>query len=387
MPKLTKRFVDLAQPGPKDVFHWDEDMHGFGLRVKPSGVKSYLVQYRQNGRSRRMTLGRHGVLTAEEARKLAKKQLGSVAHGQDPAEERQTRRKAPTIKDLCDDYMERHALPNKRPVSVRDDRSMIEGVILPKLSAKKAEDVTRRDIETLLHRMKDTPYRANRVRSLLSKMFSLATAWGWRDDNPVLGIEKFQEQKRDRWLSEEELNRLGAILDQHPNRKNVMIIRLLILTGARKNEVLKATWDQFDLDRGVWTKPAHTTKQKRTEHVPLSEAATHLLVDWKVQMAGTGDYLFPGKVPGKPVYCIKAFWKEVCTAANLKDVRLHDLRHTYASHLVSNGVSLPIVGKLLGHTQPQTTQRYAHLADDPLREATNAFSHLTLSPSNNEGAE
>lgn len=374
MPKLTKRFVDLAQPGPKDVFHWDEDMHGFGLRVKPSGVKSYIVQYRQNGRSRRMTLGRHGVLTAEEARKLAKKQLGSVAHGQDPAEERQTRRKAPTIKDLCDDYMERHALPNKRPVSVRDDRSMIEGIVLPKLGTKKAEDVTRRDIETLLHRMKDTPYRANRVRSLLSKMFSLSVAWGGRDDNPVLGIEKFQETKRDRWLSEDELQRLSAVLEQHPNRKSGTIIRLLILTGARKNEVFKATWNQFDLERGVWTKPAHTTKQKRTEHVPLSQAATQLLLDWKVQMADSGDYLFPGKAPEKPVHCIKTFWKEVCAEADLKDVRLHDLRHTFASHLVSNGISLPIVGKLLGHTQPQTTQRYAHLADAPLREAAEVLS-------------
>jgi len=175
----------------KDLFHWDEDIQGFGLRVEPSGIKSYIVQYRQNGRSRRMTLGRLGVLTAEEARKLAKMQLVSVAHGQDPVEERYLRRKAPTMKDLCDDYMNRHALPNKRPVSVRDDRSMIEGVVLQKLGTRKVDCVKRRDLEILLQRMKDTPYRANRVRALLSNMFSLAVAWGWRADNPVRGIEMF----------------------------------------------------------------------------------------------------------------------------------------------------------------------------------------------------
>lgn len=369
MPKLTKRFVDLAQPTSKDVFHWDDDMPGFGLRVKPSGVKSYIVQYRQNGRSRRMTIGRHGVLTAEEARKLARKQLGSVAHGNDPAEERHARRIAPTVKDLCDDYMERHALPNKRPSSVRNDYSMIESIILPKLGPKKVDEIIRRNVEPILHRMKDTPYRANRVRALLSKMFSLAVAWGWRDDNPVLGIEKFQEQKRDRWLSEEELQRLTTVLEAHLNQKNANIIRLLILTGARKGEVLNATWGQFDLERGVWTKPAHTTKQKRTEYVPLSSAAIELLTSWEKQMGDIGDYVFPGNVPGKPVHCIKKFWDEVRTAANLNEVRIHDLRHTFASHLVSNGTSLPIVGRLLGHTQPQTTQRYAHLADAPLRQA------------------
>lgn len=376
MAKLTKRFVDLAQPGPKDVFHWDQDIPGFGLRVKPSGAKSYLVQYRQDGRSRRMTLGRHGVITADEARKLARQHLGSVAHGENPAENRLTRRKAPSMKDLCDDYMGRHALPNKRASSVRNDYAMIENIILPKLGTKKVADVTRRDVEPILHRMKATPYRANRVRALLSKMFSLAVAWEWRDDNPALGIEKFQEEKRDRWLNEEELKRLTTVINAHPNQRAANIIRLLILTGARRGEALNATWDQFDLKRGVWTKPAHTTKQKRTEHVPLSGATVELLTCMKAQHSADSRYLFPGDTPGKPLNCIKKFWEEARTAAKIEDCRIHDLRHTFASHLVSSGVSLPIVGRLLGHTQPQTTQRYAHLADNPLRLAAERMSAI-----------
>ena len=373
MPKLTKRFVDLALPGEKDLFYWDDDIPGYGLRIKPSGAKSYIIQYRNGRRSSRMTLGRHGVLTAEEARKLARQRLGSVAHGQDPAREKTEDRRAPTVKELAADYMERHAIPNKRPSSIRNDRQMIDTHILPKLGPYKAKEVSRRDVESILLAMKKTPYKANRVRALLSKMFSLAKDWGWRASNPVDGIPKYQEQKRERWLRQEELERLGKVLDSHPNQRAANIIRLLILTGARKGEVMTATWEQFDLQRGVWSKPAHTTKQKRTEHTPLSDAATALLKEMRRTAPEDATYLFPGEVPGQPIQDIKKFWAEASLLANLPDVRIHDLRHTFASHLVSNGVSLPIVGRLLGHTQPQTTQRYAHLADDPLREAANVF--------------
>lgn len=377
MPKLTKRFVDLIQPPDgnlgKDLFFWDDELPSFGLRVKPSGVKSYLIQYRQSGRSRRMTIGRHGVLTAEEARRLARIELGNVAHGKDPARNRQEDRHAPTMKDLADDYLDRHAIPNKRPKSIRDDKAMLNTVILPRLALMKVREITRRDLETILIAMERTPYRANRVRALLSKMFSLAVGWNWRLDNPVLGIPKYQEHKRERWLSQEELQRLAAVLDTHSNQRAANIVRLLILTGARKSEVMRATWDQLNFDRGVWTKPAHTTKQRRNEHIPLNEQALFLL---RVMRAAADDgcaFLFPGDTPDRPITDIKGFWREVRDAANIPDARLHDLRHTFASHLVSEGYSLPVVGRLLGHTQTQTTQRYAHLADDPLREAANAF--------------
>ncbi len=371
MARLTKRFIDLLTPAANDRFEWDDELPGFGVRVKPSGVKSYVVQYRKDGRSRRMTLGRHGVLTAEEARKLAKQHLGSVAHGKDPAQERTDSRTAPTVRELAEDYMERHATPNKRPSSLRNDKTMLRDIVLPALGPRKVREVSRRDIESILLQLKPTPYKANRVRALLSKMFSLAKGWGWCDANPVEGIAKYQEEKRDRWLNNEELSRLIDVLDKHPNQKCANIVRLLTLTGARKGEVMSATWDQFDLDRGTWTKPAHTTKQKRLEHVPLSTQATALLAEMKRGINDETAYVFPSRIAGQPVTEIKKFWDEVRTAARIKNVRIHDLRHTFASHLVSGGVSLPIVGRLLGHTQPQTTQRYAHLADDPLREAAN----------------
>lgn len=204
-------------------------------------------------------------------------------------------------------------------------------------------------------------------------MFSLAISWEWIEDNPVKGIEKYQEEKRDRWLNQEELDRLWAVLDKYPTHLTAYIFKFLLLTGARKGEALQATWDQFDLEKGIWTKPSHATKQKKKEYLPLSEKALEIL--HTLQQLNTQDspYLFPGRIEGDPIKETKTFWRRVLKEAQLEEVRIHDLRHTHASHLVSSGLSLSIVGKLLGHTQASTTQRYAHLADEPLRQAAELF--------------
>jgi integrase len=374
--KLSKTVIERIKAADQDVFVWDNTLPGFGVRVKPSGVRSYIIQYRNRNTStsRRLTIGQHGpLLTLDQAKKQERAMLADAMRGEDPVEIRKTARRAPSIADLAVDYLERHAVPKKRPKSVRDDRAMLDNIILPKLGAKKVDAIGRRDVEAIQVGMKDRPYQANRVLSLLSKMFNLAIEWKWRPDNPAKGIERYQEQKRERWLSDEELRHLCAVLDEHPNTRAANAVRLQLLTGARLGEVLTSRKEDFDLHRGIWTKPSHQTKQKRTEHLPLSAQAL-ILVTLIIETSDAGSpFLFPGNKPGQPLHEIKKFWSVVLREAGIVNYRRHDNRHTYASHLVSSGLSLEIVGRLLGHTTATTTKRYAHLADDPLRAATDQF--------------
>ncbi|WP_299773242.1 site-specific integrase [uncultured Tateyamaria sp.] len=375
--KLTKSSIErLANDGPSDVIFWDEALPGFGLRIKPNGTKSFVVQYRNRttGRSRRKTIGRHGpLMTVHQARETAKSLLAEVLRGADPVVELRAQRKAPTIADLADRYLEEHAIPKKRPGSVRNDRSMLLRHVLPQIGKLKVFEVRSADLQRLHNSLQRTPYEANRTLALLSKMFSLAIRWDMRMDNPALGIEKFQEQKRQRWLSDGELKRLLSALQSHPNQVAANAIRLQLLTGARIGEVLSARWDDFDLDRSVWIKPSHHTKQKRTEHLPLSSASVALIDQLAKVRREKSDHVSPSARVEGPIRDLKAFWRAVTKAAELQDYRIHDNRHTHASHLVSSGMSLAIVGRLLGHTNPSTTQRYAHLADDPLRAAADVM--------------
>ena len=374
--KLTKTTVDKLAPGAEDYVIWDAALPGFGIRVKPSNVKSYVVQYRnrKTGASRRKTIGQHGpLLTFHKAKERARIILADALKGNDPVADDRAIREAATMRHLAADYLEQHAVPKKRLRSVKNDRSMINRIILPRLGSKKVAAVQSRDLHLLHVSMKDTPYQANRVLALLSKMLSLAVKWGWRSDNPVKGIERFQEKRRERWLSDDELRRLLAVLANHQNQRAANAVRFQLLTGARLGEALKARWSDIDLERGVWTKPSHHTKQKRTEHIPLSGPALVLLAEMQSKANPTEENLFPGNVTGRPLQDIKKFWKAVITEAGISEYRLHDNRHTHASHLVSSGLSLEIVGRLLGHTNPTTTKRYAHIADSPLRAATERF--------------
>lgn len=374
--KLTKATVDKLVPGAEDYVIWDAALPGFGIRVKPSGVKSYVVQYRnrKTGASRRKTIGQHGpLLTFHKAKERARVILADALKGNDPVADDRAIREAATMRHLATEYLEQHAVPKKRPRSVDNDRSMINRIILPRLGSKKVAAVVSRDIHLLHVSMKNTPYQANRMLALLSKMLSLAVKWGWRSDNPVKGIERFQEKRRERWLSDDELRRLLAVLADHQNQRAANAVRFQLLTGARLGEALKARWSDIDLKRGVWTKPSHHTKQKRTEHIPLSGPALALLTEMQSKANPAEESLFPGNVTGQPLQDIKKFWKTVITEAGISEYRLHDNRHTHASHLVSSGLSLEIVGRLLGHTNPTTTKRYAHIADSPLRAATERF--------------
>jgi integrase len=375
MPKLTKRFVESIVPDPqKPLKFWDDEIGRFGVIVLPSGRRTYCIEYRNAYRvQKRLKIGVHGQITAEEARGLAKIQLAKVTHGEDIAEQSKQIRDLPTFSELAGEYLKLHADEKKRPVSQKEDRRMLNKILLPAFGSMIVESIDRRIIETLHHRLAKNPVQANRTLSLLSKMFTLAISWGWRQDHPVQGIERYQEEKRDRWLDQEELDRLWKVLDQYPKHITAYFLKFLILTGARSGETERSTWSDFDLEKGVWTKPSHLTK-KKMQHLPISEKAVTLLQEIKKFEELGNPYVFPGRVKGQHLKEPKKFWKTVTKAANLENVRIHDLRHTHASHLVSSGLSLSIVGKLLGHTQASTTQRYAHLADEPLRQAAELFS-------------
>lgn len=378
MPKITKRFVESVTPEPgKNVQYWDSELKGFGILVLPSGRRTYFVQYVNANRVKKhLKIGVHGQINTEEARILAKKHLGGIAYGEDPAAQKKENKELPLMKDLAHDYLEFHAKSKKAKKSHKEDKRMIEKIILPALGNQQVKHLSRKTIEELHLQLQKTATQGNRVLSVLSKMFTLALEWGWRSDHPVKGIRRYQEGKRDRWLQEEELSRFWEAVERYPTHPPALALKILIYTGARKNELLKATWDQFDLEKGVWTKPAHFTKQNKQQHTPLSEQTITALRTLQGLNTKNSSYLFPNKTADKPLENVRRFWDKIKKETNLEeggDICIHDLRHTYASHLVSSGMSLSIVGKLLGHTQASTTQRYAHLADAPLREATALF--------------
>jgi len=362
------------------------------------GARAFILNYRGRGVERRYTIGSYPDWKVATAREEAKRLKRLVDQGRDPMGERHEERAAPTVNDLVDRYLSEHA-PRKRERSRRDDQSMIAQWIKPELGNRKVADVRHEDIERLHRKIttRGAPTRANRVAALLSKMFALAIRWELRADNPARGLERNSEEKRTRYLSGDELRRLTEALAVYENQTAANAIRLLLLTGARRGELLAARWDQFDLKEGVWTKPSSHTKQKREHRVPLSGPTRQLLAEMREaaeRRAAGADrapsrFLFPARRAPRPLIRdnvrgvarerqesdghmveIKGLWRAICAQAGLSGIRVHDLRHSYASILASAGLSLPVIGALLGHTQPGTTARYAHLFDDPLRAAT-----------------
>jgi integrase len=379
--KLTAQFVTSAA-APTDgkaayVIYYDSLVKGFGVRVTKGGAKAFVLNYRSHGVERRLTIGNANDWPVSTAREEAKRLKRLVNVGRDPMGERHEERAAPTVADLCDRYVAEH-LPRKRTGSQHEDLSLIAQWVQPELGSRKVADLRHADIEKLHRKItaKGAPVRANRTVTLLSKMFSLAVRWELRADNPARGIERNGEERRNRYLAGAELARLTEALAAHSNQGAANAIRLLLLTGARRGEVLASRWDQFDLDEGVWTKPAAFTKQNKLHRVPLSAPARQLLAEIKAA-ADTGGsrfapspFVFPARTTVGHMVELKASWRTICRAAALDGVRVHDLRHSYASILASAGLSLPVIGALLGHTQPGTTARYAHLFDDALRAAT-----------------
>lgn len=369
--RVTDRQVKNLKAEAKSRIHYDEKLRGFGVRVYPSGRKSFVLNYYYKGRERRMVIGSYPEWTVLAARKQAEWFLVEIAKGRDPLEQRNNDRSAPTVQDMFERY-EKDYMPKLAPRSAQDQRSMFLKSILPRLGSKKVEDVTFNDCEALhRHLTKDRPLRANRVIEVLRRAFNLAIKWGWLERNPASGIEKNPEHKRERYLSPDEIRRLLIELDRHPQRTSCDAIRFILFTGCRRGEALNATWDQFDSELRVWTKPAATTKQRRLHRVPVSQKVTCLL---KARAPSVSSRFVFESTNGRPLTDIKKTWATVTKAAEIENARIHDLRHTFASIAVSKGQSLPIVGAMLGHTQAQTTARYAHLFDDALKAAAETVS-------------
>jgi integrase len=378
--KLTKRFVEsIAEPETRsvDVVIWDSELPGFGVRVKVSGVRSYMLQYRnESGRSRRVTIGRHGVLTAEEARQHARGLLADAKRGSDPAADRGAARRACTVSQLCDRYMREHAELHKKPSSAAEDRRLIDRRLRSTLGTMKADGVTRDDVMRVHLSLRATPYEGNRVLALLSKIFNLAEAWRIRPlhSNPCWHVKRFAERKRERFLSGEELGRLGKALLEAERDKTVRpgvldAIRLLAFTGCRLGEVLGSRWEDVDLVAGVF-RLRDAKAGART--VPLGAPALALLTE----LPRPGPFVVRGVASDGPLKSstLEDAWKKIRKHAKIPDARLHDLRHTVGTYGGQAGLNAFMVRDLLGHKTLAMTGRYVERDTNPLRAAADQVS-------------
>jgi integrase len=408
---VTKSSVDALNcpPGKDRVFLWDNNPVGFGVAAMASGSKIYVIQYRQNGRSRRMKIGRHGKLTPDQARSEAIMLLGSVERGEDPIAAKKKAKQARTFKDVAADYMANHADPKRKERTSKEYHRILKLWLLPAFGASRLVEITRTDVSRFHAKHSERPGAANRALALFSAIWNWAAVRGeaTKENNPASGLERYAEHERDRFLTQDELRRLGAALNKAetlglpwdidetrptakhlPKKKRtttvdpyaVAAIRLLIFTGARLREILHARWDHIDWDHSILRLPDSKTGKKP---IYLSAAALGILAN--IEPRGSNPFIIPGEKKNAPRADLKKPWAAIARAAGLVEyvqdgdkltrartsVRLHDLRHTFASTGVGASIGLPVVGKLLGHSQAATTQRYAHIAADPLHKAVN----------------
>ena len=380
MARVTKRNVDAVEAdGAKPAFLWDDALRGFGVKALPSGAKKYIVKYRTNGGGRNATqrwlnLGSHGQLTAEQARQLAQQALAAIARGEDPQAAKVLARNAMTFADLWQRFATQH-LSMRKPKTRYDYEGLWRDVLQPRMGAMVVDRISFSDVDRLHKSMSKVPYRANRALALISSLFTLAEMWEIRpaSSNPCKHVARFKEIPRNRFLNGEELRGLGQAMREmevsgelSPSAANA--VRLLLLTGARLNEILAAEWQWVDRARSILTLPGAKT-------IYLSEASL-LVISAQFELSGVGQYLFPGSGLGGRMINLRKPWTRICERAGLVGVRLHDLRHTAASVAVGQGESLPVIGRLLGHSQAQTTQRYAHVDANPALRAANAIGQV-----------
>jgi integrase len=382
--RISKRVVDTLEPGTTDLDFFDDDLKGFGVRVRTSGRKSYFVLMRFHGVLKRFTIGPHGAITTELARIKAKEIISQLAMGNNPSEAKDSLRNSVTVRSLCERFLAEYVPFHCKPSTAKEYERCVRLFIVPEIGTTKVISVVRTDITVLHHRLRKIPYQANRTLGVLSVMFAQAEAWNLCDafSNPCRGVKKFKEKKRERFLSSDELTKLGAALlaEQVEAPSAVTCIRLLIFTGCRLSEIQKLKWIYVDLKSKMILLPDSKPGKKT---IYLGQAAIEELQ--RTPRIVGNPYVIVGNIDGQYLSDMQKPWRRIRTAAELGDVRIHDLRHTFASQGVAMGPGLPIIGKLLGHSQSQTTARYAHLAADPAIEVADKISERLANSLNSVG--
>ncbi len=371
--KLSNRTVAGLSVEDKDTVFWDPELRGFGVRVYPSGSKVYVVQSRGRGRSRRVTVGRHGALTADEARRRAARIIARIKMWEEPDPPSAPPPAEPTVADLAKRYLDEHVAVHCKPRTLELYRAVVHRHLLPTLGKVPIANLGREQVSSLHYRLRETPYAANRAVEVFGQIVGMAEDRGLRvpGENPCRSIDKYKQHRHERFLSEEEYRRLGKALDEADGGAGgaspaaVAALRLLALTGCRRSEILALRWADVDLESGELRLPDSKTGARL---VPLSQAATEVLSN--LPRIPGNPWVIPGRKPGAPLRNLQYPWEIVRARAGLDDVRIHDLRHSFASRALALGESLSMIGKLLGHRRLRTTARYAHLARDSVNASS-----------------
>ena len=362
--KIAKRTVDALSVEERDTIFWDRKLPGFGVRVYPSGCKVYLVQCRGPVGIRRVTVGRHGAITPEQARKKAGAVIARIKMGEDPVPGPPV--PVLTVADLAERYMEAHVEVHCNAHTQGIYRGSLRNHILPALGAMQLASVGRAEVAALHYRLRETPRAANRALMVLSKMLSLAEAWGLAPPggNPCRFVQRYKEGRRERFLTTDEYRRVGRALraleaEGPVPARAAAALRLLMLTGCRLSEVLTLRWS--DIDRKVGELRLRDAKTG-ARMVPLTPAASEVLAG--IVRVRHSPWVITGGSPEHHLAELTSYWHRVRAHAGVDDVRIHDLRHSFASRALAQGLVLPMIGRLLGHTDVSSTARYAHLAQD-----------------------
>ena len=366
--KLTNKKIDQLIPDTKSYIVWDNEIRGFGVRVNLNSKKTFILKYRvgqgRSARVRKPVIGTYGVMKVDEARKIARKWLLEASEGNDPKEVDKT---TILLKDFCNVYLQQHANIKKKLSSVIEDKRLMRLHIIPNFGNVCLKEITRAMITKHHQSMYQTPHGANRFLSLMSKMMNLAERWEYRplNSNPCRHIERYKEEGRQIYLSMEQIEKIGHVIKQMEQTESIFVlsaIKLLLFTGRRTGEILTLKWDYIDFENSKMNLPDTKTGAKSFFFSPTVKQIL-------LNLPNKEGFVFKSVLKDKRVTTVRHIWKKICKLAKIENVRVHDLRHTYASLAVQNGYSLPIISKMLGHADIKTTQRYAHLHDDPVNQA------------------